>query len=177
MNEQTAREIYLAPWEYALRGDRGNSHSLMTSFNRAGLLWTSAATDLMDNIMRAEWGFDGYTLTDMAGSNGKLFMVYDDGFMNGTDCFLDKGKYDDMTSAMRNSPTFNLRQRESVKRLLFVTANYSAAMDGYSSSTKLVPVAVPWKVAIDTLMIASIILASAFALIILAAQILKFLVK
>ena len=177
MNEQTAREIYLAPWEYALRPDRGNSHSLMTSFNRAGLLWTSAATNLMDNIMRAEWGFDGYTLTDMAGSNGKLFMVYDDGFMNGTDCFLDKGKYDDMTSAMRNSPTFNLRQRESVKRLLFVTANYSASMDGYSSSTKQVPVAVWWKVAIDTLMIASIILASVFALIILAAQILKFLVK
>ena len=177
MNEQAAREIYLEPWEYALRPDRGNSHSLMTSFNRAGLLWTSAASDIMDDIMRAEWGFDGYTLTDMAGSNGKLFMVYDDGFMNGTDCFLDKGIYTDMTPEMRNSATFNLRQRESIKRLLYVTVNYSAAMDGYSAGTKMVRVAVWWKVAIDVLLIVSAIIAVAGILIVLAAAVMKFLVK
>lgn len=166
MNEQTAREIYLLPWEYALRPDKGNAHSLMTSFNRAGHLWTSASDDLMEKILREEWGFDGYTLTDMAGSNGKLFMVYDDGFMNGTDCFLDKGSYSDMTPEMRASKTLNRKLRESMHRLLFVTANYSASMDGYSASTKMVKVLVPWKVGLKTLMIVSGIL-SGFCLVIL----------
>lgn len=173
MNEQAAREIYLAPWEYALRPDKGNAHSLMTSFNRAGSLWTSASSDLMENIMRGEWGFDGYTLTDMAGSNGKLFMVYDDGFMNGTDCFLDKGTYNDMTSEMRNSPTFNLKLRESMHRLLYVVSNYSAAMDGYSVSTKMVKVAVPWKVGLQILMIASGVIAGLSLAVVIMGQIIK----
>lgn len=150
MNEQTAREFYLLPWEYALRADMGNAHALMTSFNRAGLLWTSANDNLMENILRDEWAFDGYTLTDMAGSNGKLFMVYDDGFMNGTDLFLDKGTLSGFTKGMRNSTTFNLKLRESMHRLLYVVANYSAALDGYSNLTRLQPVVVWWKALITT---------------------------
>ena len=158
MNEQAAREIYLLPWEYALRPDMGNSHAIMTSFNRAGCLWTSANDNLMMNILRDEWAFDGYTLTDMAGSNGKLFMVYDDGFMNGTDCFLDKGTLSGFTSDLRNSPSFNINLRESMHRLLFVVANYSASMDGYSNLTRLQPVAVWWKVIITALTVIFIVL-------------------
>ena len=173
MNEQTAREIYLQPWEIALRPDKGNAHSLMTSFNRAGCLWTSASSDLMEDILRGEWGFDGYTLTDMAGSNGKLFMVYDDGFANGTDCFLDKGTYNDMTGAMRSSPTFNLKQRESMKRLLYTVANYSAAMNGLSASTRFVPVVVPWKVGLQAFSIVTAIGFGVMALAVLAYQVTK----
>ena len=128
----------------------------MTSFNRAGLLWTSANDNLMMNILRDEWQFDGYTLTDMAGSNGKLFMVYDDGFMNGTDLFLDKGTLSGFTSEMRNSPTFNSNLRESMHRLLYVVANYSAAMDGYSNLTRLQPAVVWWKVLIKATTITAI---------------------
>jgi beta-glucosidase len=158
MNEQAAREIYLLPWEYALRPDMGNAHAIMTSFNRAGCLWTSASDNLMINILRAEWSFDGYTLTDMAGSNGKLFMVYDDGFMNGTDCFLDKGTLSGFTQEMKNSPTFNIKLRESMHRLLYVIVNYSAAMDGYSNLTRLQPVIVWWKLIINILTIAFVAL-------------------
>ena len=176
MNEQAAREIYLAPWEYALRSDKGNSHSLMTSFNRAGYLWTSASSDLMNEILRGEWGFDGYTLTDMAGSNGLYYMVYDDGFMNGTDCFLDKGDFDNPLSCpdyLKKSPTFNLRQREAMHRLLYTVANYSAAMNGYSTSTRLVKVVVPWKVALKFLYISSGVAAGLAALFFVGKQILK----
>lgn len=146
----------------------------MTSFNRAGAIWTSASDDLMEHILREEWGFDGYTLTDMAGSNGKMFMVYDDGFMNGTDCFLDKGTYKEgMTSAMRSSPTFNLKLRESMKRLLYTVANYSAAMDGFSNSTRLVAVVVPWQVGLKAFSVVSGIGFGALALIVVAYQIMK----
>lgn len=176
MNEQAAREIYLAPWEYAIRPDKGNSHSLMTSFNRAGYLWTSASSDLMNEILRGEWCFDGYTLTDMAGSNGLYYMVYDDGFMNGTDCFLDKGDFDNPLScpdALKKSPTFNLRQREAMHRLLYTVANYSAAMNGYSTSTRLVKVVVPWKVALKFVYISSGVAAGLAALFFVGKQILK----
>ena len=158
MNEQTAREIYLLPWEYSLRADMGNAHALMTSFNRAGCLWTSANDNLMENILRGEWSFDGYTLTDMAGSNGKLFMVYDDGFMNGTDCFLDKGATSGFTAEMRASATFNSRLKESMHRLLYVIANYSAAMDGYSNLTRLQSVVVWWKALIIALTVIFVVI-------------------
>lgn len=177
MNEQAAREIYLAPWEESLRPDRGNAHSLMTSFNRAGAIWTSASSDLMEDIMRDEWAFDGWTLTDMAGSNGKFYMVYDDGYMNGTDCFLDKATYEDMTPEMRNSPTFNQKQRESMHRLLYVTVNYSAAMDGYSTSTKMVKVNVPWKVGLKAFEITTGVLAGIAAALYVAGQVLTLIKK
>lgn len=163
MSEQAAREIYLLPWEYALRPDMGGGHALMTSFNRAGCLWTSASDDLMEKILRDEWAFDGYTLTDMAGSNGKLFMVYDDGFMNGTDLFLDKGTMSGLTSNMKNSNTFNQKLRESMHRLLFIVANYSAALDGYSNLTRLKAVTVWWKALITALIVIFAILAVASA--------------
>lgn len=161
MNEQTAREIYLLPWEYSLRPDMGNGHAIMTSFNRAGCVWTSANDNLMENILRGEWAFDGYTLTDMAGSNGKLFMVYDDGFMNGTDLFLDKGLISGLKTNMAKSPTFNTRLRESMHRLLYIVANYSAAMDGYSNLTRLQPVVVWWKALIVSLTVVFAVLAAA----------------
>jgi beta-glucosidase len=171
MNEQAAREIYLLPWEYALRSDMGNAHALMTSFNRAGCLWTSASDNLMENIIRGEWSFDGYTLTDMAGSNGKLFMVYDDGFMNGTDCFLDKGTISGLSSAMKNSATFNTNLRTSMHRLLYVIANYSSAMDGYSNRTRLVSVTVWWKALITAFTVVFTVFTVISALMFVASQV------
>ncbi len=142
LDEQAAREIYLKPWEYAVMPSRGNAHAVMSSFNRAGCLWTSAGTELLQNILRDEWGFDGYVITDMASSNAALFMTYVDGFMNGTDCFLGAGS----TTALndyKNSPTFCSMIRESAHRILYVTANFSSAVNGLSSLDRVVPIT-PW---------------------------------
>ncbi len=154
-NEQAARQIYLLPWEYACsaaeldenweikEGSKfGGAHAMMTSFNRAGSLWSSASSDLMFDILRDEWNFDGYALTDMAESNGGGIMALDDGFMNGTTCFLMNG--DESTiGAFSNSPTFNCRVREATKRMLYVTVNFSSAMNGISENTKIL-VLTPW---------------------------------
>lgn len=69
----------------------GNGHAIITSFNRAGCIWTSASSNLMININRDEFGFDGYSLTDMAASNARAYMLYNDGIYNGTDLFLGTG--------------------------------------------------------------------------------------
>ena len=142
LGEQAAREIYLKPWEYAVKPSRGNAHGVMSSFNRAGCLWTSASTELMENILRGEWGFDGYVITDMASSNAALFMTYLDGFMNGTDLFLGAGG-ETALDAYKNSPTFANKIRESAHRILYVIGNYSAAMNGVSSSLEIKTIT-PW---------------------------------
>ncbi|MBP5216484.1 MAG: hypothetical protein J6038_01460, partial [Bacilli bacterium] len=80
-------------------------------------------------------------------------------------------------SAMRSSPTFNLKQRESMHRLLYTVANYSAAMDGYSASTQLVAVTVPWKVGLSAFSIVTGVGFGLTGLLFLFAQALKLLKK
>lgn len=142
LNEQSAREIYLKPWEYAVMPSRGNAHAVMSSFNRAGCVWTSASTELVQNILRGEWGFDGYVITDMASSNAALFMTYLDGFMNGTDAYLGAGSATALDE-YKSSPTFANMIRESSHRILYVVCNYSSAMNGLSSSDRVVEIT-PW---------------------------------
>ncbi len=151
LGEQSAREIYLKPWAYAVKPSRGNAHAIMTSFNRAGCLWTSASSELMDGILRGEMGFDGYAITDMASSNAAYFMTYVDGFMNGTDLYLGAGS-ETALDEYRNSPTFAGKVRESAHRLLYVIGNYSAAMNGISSSLQIVTVMPWWQIALYCLL-------------------------
>ncbi len=105
LNEQEAREIMLKPFETALRPSEGNAHAIMTSFNRVGCLWVSASSNLMMNIVRNEWNFDGYSITDMASSNAGSYMVYDDGIVAGTDLFLGSGSETSLNS-WSGSPAF-----------------------------------------------------------------------
>lgn len=151
LNEQAAREIYLRPWEYAVNPFRGNAHAVMSSFNRAGALWTSASENLVQNILRGEFGFDGYVITDMASSNAALFMTYVDGFMNGTDLYLGSGS-ETALDEYKSSVTFANRIRESAHRLLYVLSNYSAVMNGVSSSLRFVAVTPWWQMTIYALM-------------------------
>lgn len=148
LNEQSARELYLKPFEYATAPSRGNAHGIMSSFNRAGCIWTSASEALMEEILRGEFGFDGAVLTDMAlGQNA--YMTYDS-FMYGTDLFLDPNGSDKAFDSYRyaSSATFRNRIREAVHRHLYVTVNYSAAMNGYTSSTRSVEVLTWWQSAL-----------------------------
>lgn len=141
MNEQEAREIMLLPFEYAMRPSMGNAHAIMTSFNRAGCIWTSASPELMIDISRTEWDFDGYSITDMANSDGGRYMIYSDGIYNGTDCFLSSDG--DSLNAFRSAPAFQQRMREACHRILYTIANYSCAMNGWSSTDRIVTI-MPW---------------------------------
>ncbi|MDD2957085.1 MAG: glycoside hydrolase family 3 N-terminal domain-containing protein [Lachnospiraceae bacterium] len=150
LNEQAAREIYLRPWEYAVNPSRGNAHAVMSSFNRAGALWTSASENLVQSILRGEFGFDGYVITDMASSNAALFMTYVDGFMNGTDLYLGSGS-ESALNEYKASATFANRIRESVHRILYVLSNYSAVMNGISTSQQFVNITPWWQTVIYAL--------------------------
>ncbi len=147
LNEQSAREIYLRPFEYALSSAEGmgNAHAVMSAMNRAGTDWVGASLNILENIMRGEWGFDGYCITDMAESNTKFIMDYQDAFSRGTDLFLgEKGSL----AEFRNNASFCQCMRESAHRILYVVANYSAAMNGMTPDTVVSMAGWWWRTAI-----------------------------
>lgn len=172
LNEQEARELLLKPFEMATRPSKGNSHSLMSSFNRAGTTWTSAIKGLMEDILRDEFGFDGYVITDMADANGKTYMTYDDGFMNGTDLFLANGSASEFDS-YKNNPAFAQAMRKSVHRILYVMANFSASMNQTSPATVVSKITPWWLVAINSLVIGAGVLTLAFVGLFIASYVLR----
>ena len=159
LNEQAAREIYLLPFEYAMRPSMGaGALGAMSSFNRVGALWTGASKALQLDISRNEWNFQGYFITDMASSNGALFMTFDDGVFNGTDLFLGSGSKTALKEWKSNIP-FRNRVREAVHRVLYVTVNGNAVMNGVSPSSQVVLVTPWWAMALLAAIAASAVIA------------------
>jgi beta-glucosidase len=62
IDERTLREIYLLPFELAVR--EGGTLGVMTSYNRLNGSYCTDHVDLLADILRGEWGFEGFVLTD-----------------------------------------------------------------------------------------------------------------
>ena len=62
MAERVAREIYLKGFEIAVK--EGKPWAIMSSYNRINGIKTSTSHDLLTNILRGEWKFDGFVMTD-----------------------------------------------------------------------------------------------------------------
>ena len=63
-NEQAIREIYLKPFEMAVKN--GGAMGAMSSFNYIGLKWAGAHDGLLTEVLRNEWGFRGAVVSDAA---------------------------------------------------------------------------------------------------------------
>ncbi len=74
IGEQAARENELRGFQIAFRD--GNANALMTAFNRLGCTHVGASKGLMLGIVRNEWGFNGYIITDSVKSS-KYFLPAD----------------------------------------------------------------------------------------------------
>jgi beta-glucosidase len=62
IDERTLREVYLTPFEWAIR--HGGSLGVMTSYNRLNGRYCSEDPDLLNGILRDEWGFEGFVVSD-----------------------------------------------------------------------------------------------------------------
>ncbi len=62
LSERALREIYLKPFEIAVKG--GSVKAIMTSYNRINGIHTSGNYDLTTTILRDDWGYDGFVMTD-----------------------------------------------------------------------------------------------------------------
>ena len=62
IDERSLRELYLLPFEIAVR--EGGALGLMTSYNRLNGRWLTERPELLLDLVRGEWGFEGLVMTD-----------------------------------------------------------------------------------------------------------------
>ena len=67
MDERTLREIYLTGFEIAVK--EGRAKSIMSSYNRVNGVYANENSHLLQEILRDEWGFDGFVVSDWGASN------------------------------------------------------------------------------------------------------------
>ena len=82
LDEQTLREIYLKPFEYAVK--EGKTTGMMSSFNRIGTVWAGGDYRLLTEVLRDEWGFSGTVISDFntGGHMDSKQMAYAGGDLN-----------------------------------------------------------------------------------------------
>ena len=147
MGEQAAREIYLRPFELCMHapdveltyytvGEDGTytlntttqraCQGIMTAFNRIGATWTGGCYPLIQQLVRDEWGFDGFIITDSANAGSPAF---DESQMirAGADSFL-KSSPNTYVFNASDSAEYHYA-REAAHHLLYTTVN-SRAMNG-----------------------------------------------
>ena len=137
-NEQTIRELYLKPFELAVR--EGKTAAMMSSYNHIGCVWSGHHEGLLTEVLRNEWGFTGYVLTDFMSPTS-----YEDvlaGIQVGQDTWM-SSKTTEFSNADADNATLTCAMRESCHRVLYTTVN-SNAMNGISVTTKIVAVTPAW---------------------------------
>ncbi len=101
VSERALREIYLKGFEIAVK--EGHADSIMTTYGAVNGIWTAGSYDLNTTILRGEWGFTGFVMTDwwakindeggealannfaaMARAQNDVYMVCSDASVNGT---------------------------------------------------------------------------------------------
>ncbi len=156
-NEQSIREIYLRPFEMCMKvGDvelnyvQANedgtyenatrtyraAQGVMTSFNRIGATWTGGSYSLLTGILRTEWDFDGWVITDAA--NSGTYMDAGQMIRAGGDVKLTYlTKVGNNWRITEDSSADYHYAREALHHLLYVTAN-SNVMNGSMPGSELV---------------------------------------
>ena len=151
VTEQAAREIYLKPFELAIK--EGHANGIMCAFNRIGNVPAANNTALFTKVLRGEFGFRGYTMTD-AWTDGVY--IHHDAFLRaGTDAALrwmtpnnmEKGEWKDgmvYVSADGKkeantvaSPTQWAMVRRAAQHILYSFANSNDIKNGVSDTTTI----------------------------------------
>lgn len=123
--EQAIREIYLKPFEIAVK--EGGAKAVMSSFNYIGTEYAGASSALLKTVLRGEWGFQGFVLTDYFGGYG--YQNADQEIRNGNDAML--VAYDTETNHLKDteSATSIKAMRQSAKNIMYTVVN-SRAYEG-----------------------------------------------
>ncbi|WP_454051042.1 glycoside hydrolase family 3 N-terminal domain-containing protein [Cellulomonas sp. Marseille-Q8402] len=147
-DEQTVRQLYLAPFEVAVR-DAG-ARGAMAGMNRLGATWAGAEAGLMTATLRDEWGFQGVVVTDQASFDVFAYEDLRAGLAAGTDLWLNtdaslwKLADDEMT------PTVLTNMQRASHNIAYAVV-HSNAMNGLSAGSELVAVTPLWKWALYAL--------------------------
>ncbi len=138
ISERALREIYLRGFKIAV--DEGGADSIMTTYGVVNGVWTGANYDLNTLILREDWGYTGFTMTDwwanlnrrgqapdkndfaaMAMAQNDVYMVTADGAHN-PDNVLDSLKNGELTRGELQRNAMNilrfLLKTHALKRMM-----------------------------------------------------------
>lgn len=131
-NEQAIRETYLKPFEISVK--QGSANAVMVSWSFLGDKWTGESSNLMNTVLRDEWGFRGMALTDFFRNNGHGFMNADAALANGVDAMLSTFNGEENNVANPEHPTSVLQMRNACKNVMYTVVS-SWAYDGEHEET------------------------------------------
>ena len=124
--EQTIRETYLKPFEMAVKNFTGTAQAVMSSYNFIGNVASCNNSDLLNTVLRDEWGFVGMVITDYNGSYG--YQTTDNCIKNGNDLMLGYGTAES-NQLNTESATTVLAMRQASKNILYTIANSGYYVD------------------------------------------------
>lgn len=150
-NEQAIRELYLEPFETAIKDntvsmkyldadgkmaekDMPAAMALMTSYNRIGATWAGGNYNLLTNVLRGEWGFSGIILTDY--NQNQTFMDTNQMLAAGGGSKLRTLDNDYTIADLKKTPGMATYVAEAAHRYLYAQAN-SAIVNHMSHGTKV----------------------------------------
>lgn len=149
LDEQAMREIYLEPFEIGVK--EGNALGIMSSFNRIGATWAGGSKALLTDLLRGEWGFKGYVVSDytqnwsgtMEGYFGHAIAIYAGNDTILSPDFMDNWLYPGVQTQLRqyyeNDPAgFGTALRSLTKNLCYMKMHTLAFGGATGSYTMLV---------------------------------------
>ena len=149
MTEQAARENDLRAFQNALSSNY--AMGVMTSYNRVGTVYSSAHSGLLEQILRNEWGYEGWVVTDMAAAPD--YMNWLDSVMNGTGGMLTtesttasskKGSMVSRRSEIQKDTNFQQHMHDGLKHYMYSAAR-SNALNGITTDTEIKYVRTWWQ--------------------------------
>lgn len=116
-DEQAIREIYLKPFEMSVK--EGGAQAVMSSFNYIGNTYAGADSALLQTVLRGEWGFKGFVLTDYFGGYG--YQNADQEVRAGNDSMLATTK---ITNHITDKSATSVKaMRQAAHNILYTAAN------------------------------------------------------
>lgn len=144
LDEQAARENELRGFQITI--EDGNLMNLMSAFNRIGLTHCGAAAELMNGILRGEWGYNGRLLTDSVKS--AQYFRPSECLMAGNDQMLGGGNssqaWEYSVEVFENDPALQNQLREAYHRYLYTAVN-SNRMNGITEDSVVADAYTGWQ--------------------------------
>jgi beta-glucosidase len=128
--EQAFRELYLKPFEIAVK--KGKANAVMSAFNNVGGVWAGANGAMNIDVLRNEWGFRGTMITDW--SDGSGTMNTKKGIRAGNDIWLNPIDGKNSSKLNRSDATDVYCAKQAVKDVVYTYCNTYAYALKYDHS-------------------------------------------
>ncbi|MBP3882923.1 MAG: glycoside hydrolase family 3 C-terminal domain-containing protein [Lachnospiraceae bacterium] len=142
--EQALRELYLRPFEIALRDGGSGMKAVMAGMNRVGPRWCGGHSGLLTKVLRDEWGFTGIVMTDRITGGTDEYADILEGLEAGTDLWQNTSSNNYKLRGGQLTYGVRARFRTAAGRIL-QTVSRSNAMNGIGTKTTLEYKSPMWK--------------------------------